>query len=122
MIRKLTAAEVTFSIECEEEHIPVRGNALASGDDEEDRACENEIIARLDRGDLWAWCTVKVTARWGDYEASEYLGCCSYENEKDFKAGGYYEQMRDEALTRLQAEIERAAEGLAPLFGAEEAP
>lgn len=121
VFHNVNADDVTFSIECEEEDIPVKGNALASGDDDVDHAYENEILRRLDRGDLWAWCCVKVTARWGDFEASDYLGCCSFEDEKDFKAYGYYETMCHEALTSLRAEIERAAEGIAPLFGAEEA-
>ena len=98
--------EIEYTIECLEEDIPVRGNALASGDDAEDRKCEDEITRRLDRGDLWAWCHVRVTARIVDMphlgEGRADLGCCSYENERDFKVdGGYYKQMCDEAREDL---------------------
>lgn len=110
--RKLTRDEVMFILSIEPEDAPVRGNALASGDDAADRACEDEIIARLDSGDNWAWCTVAVTARWASVAATEYLGCCSYADEKDFRQeGGYYEQLCDGALDRLNADIAaRAAE------------
>ena len=117
VFRNVTRDEVTFSLDIEPEHVPVRGNASASGgDDDEDHDCENEIIRRLDQGDQWAWCCVVVTARWENFEGSDCLGCCSYDGAADFKAGGYYEQMCDEAFARLQEAISRAAETLAPCF------
>ncbi len=105
-LRELTEADVTFTLECEEEDIPVRGNALASGDEQADRDCENEIIARLDEGDLWAWCCVKVTARWRGHEGVSYLCGCSYEDEESFKhLSGYYPGMRSEALADLNQNL-----------------
>lgn len=80
---------------------PVRGNALVSGCDETDKACEDEIIARLDAGDVWAWACVEVKAEFRGVSASDYLGCCCYSDEEDFKAGGYYEDMVGEAISQL---------------------
>lgn len=83
----------TIEIEVEQETDRVRGNALASGDDDEDRACEDEIIRRLDGGNVWAWCGVKVTCEANGETATELLGACSYASEADFRACGYFEDM-----------------------------
>ncbi len=91
--------ETTISIE--PEHIPVRGNAMASDDDDADRECEDEILARLDAGDLWAWCSVRVRVQCGDLYEDEYLGCCSYRDEADFRANGGFEDMEHAARERL---------------------
>lgn len=93
---------VTYTIEVEPEHIPVRGNALASGDDAVDREVEDEILARLDRGDEWAWCTVKVTAHYDEFTGVDYLGGCSYKSEIDFRKDAYFQDMCDAALADLK--------------------
>lgn len=115
-IRALTRADVDFELTVHAEDTPVRGNALASGDDAVDKECEDGILARLDRGDEWAWCTVKVTARWNGYTAHDYLGCCSYEDEREFRAGEYFADMCETALDGLNAQIKTAAETLVPLL------
>ncbi len=91
--------ETTISIG--QEHIPVRGNAMASDDAAFNRECEDEILARLDAGDLWAWCTVRVRVWCGDLYEDEYLGCCSYRDEAEFRDGGYFEDMEHAARERL---------------------
>ena len=53
---------IEFKFTIEQEDIPVRGNAIASGDDVFDRRVEDEIITRLTRGDICAWCSVRVDA------------------------------------------------------------
>jgi hypothetical protein len=85
--------EYDITLEALPETVTVRGNASAWGD-EEDKSYEDRIIARLESGDEWAWCTAKVTVR-DSYgrEASDYLGCCCYEDARDFKLGGYYLDM-----------------------------
>lgn len=110
----LEASEVTFAISIEPEHIPVRGN-FASGDEEADRALEDEILARLDMGDTWAWCNIIVTASWEDadgtvYEGHDTLGACSYANAKEFKADGYFADMKGRALEDLNAQIPEGEE------------
>jgi hypothetical protein len=107
-LRKLTKADVKFTLEIEQEDDSVRGNVCES---EQDRKDEDSILERLEGGDLWAWCIVKVTATWEDgnlapMSASAYLGHCSYADEEDFKKGGYYEDMEHDALLSLNNDIE----------------
>lgn len=105
--KPLTAEEVVFSIEAEQEDMSVRGNYICSDDLVYDKQCEDEVLARLDNGDVWAWCCVRVTAIWGEWSEDTYLGGCSYENEEDFKIGSsdYYQDMQREALNNLNAKL-----------------
>lgn len=57
---------------------------------------------------LWGWCMVTVRARYGPFTGESHLGACSYANEQDFREGGYFEQMRDEAVANLKASIAEA--------------
>ena len=109
-------SKVTYEIELLEELDGVRGNVMASGDDEFNRQCENEILADLDRGNQWAWCTVKVTAKYDGLhhvEGTDYLGACSYHDEKQFKNDVYFEDMKAVALADLKLALEEIAEILA---------
>lgn len=85
--------EYDITLDAIPETVRVRGNASAWSE-EKDKAYEDDILARLESGDIWAWFTAKVTVR-DSYgrEASDYLGCCCYEDERDFKRGGYYLDM-----------------------------
>jgi hypothetical protein len=81
----------------------VRGNAMASGDAVADRACEDEIIARVNDGDIWAWASVRVSVRYIHdgvfYTEDDYLGCCSYADERDFvTSDGYFEDMVNDCV------------------------
>lgn len=93
--------EPIIEVVCESEDLEVREHF----DDADIVAAINE---RLERGDLWAWCYVKVTAR---REGSQFvgkssgLGCCSYDDESDFRAGGgYFDDMQAEALRDLESQ------------------
>lgn len=90
----------TFTIECLEEHIPVRGNLVISEDPELDKLEEDQVLAELE-WNQWAWCCVKVTAEYAGIEESTYLGGCSYKDQKDFEECGSYEDMKSEALEML---------------------
>jgi hypothetical protein len=116
-MRTLKADEVTFTIHVSQDDIPVRGNALASGDDAADKEAEDEILTRLDAGDVWAWACVEVRATWEEWHASDYLGGCCYADENDFKIGnfGYYEDMRKNALDQLNADLAAIMKKLEPL-------
>lgn len=96
---------VEFDIEVCPEEYPVRGNAMRSGNVEDDRKVEDEILADLDAGNVWAWASVKVTARIGGIECSDYLGCCSYKDEAAFRECPYYFDMKAEALSALRDKI-----------------
>lgn len=107
---------VSYSIEVEEDFIDVRGNAMCSGDDDFDREVEDAIIARLNDGDVWAWASVKVSARYDGIDGIEgvdYLGGCNYADEDDFKRDGYYEDMCNCARDDLYAQLE----GIVARFG-----
>jgi hypothetical protein len=111
--RELTADEVQFSVECCEEYQPIEGNCSAI-DEETDRETEEWIRRQLDKGNQWAWCCVKVEAYWCGFRGVTYLGCCSYLSEKSFKEpGGYYDDMKAEALADLNYEVQKTAKSLA---------
>ena len=106
---------ISYVITPEPEDMPVRGNAVASGDDAYDRRVEDGIIARLESGDDWAWCCVRVDAHLGGLTGTAYLGGCSYADEAGFRRGGYYESMcaiAKSELVRLLADARDAAEAL----------
>lgn len=106
-LRKLTREDVEITIEIDNEWLPLRGNAIATGDPDYDRQVEDELLKRLDSGDIWAWCSVTVTARWNGFEGKDHLGGCSYADEEDFKRSGYYDEMVGIAIDELNKEIER---------------
>jgi len=92
---------IRYEIEITPEDIPLRGH-FASGDDAADRELEDELLARLNRGDVWAWCCVHVWAIADTgARASAGLGACSYKNEADFRACGYFEDLCKEAAEGL---------------------
>lgn len=101
--------ECEFVIHADEDCMRVRGNALASGDDAEDMACENEIFRRLGEGDVWAWALVTVTCRYGNWSVvgHDHLSACSFRDEADFKESGYYEDMKRSSYEDFVRNLER---------------
>ena len=99
---------VEFRVEAEQDDMSVRGNALASGDDEQDKEAEEEILQRLDRGDVWAWASVHVIAEYEGFRGDAYLGGCNYKDERDFMKDAYYEDMKSEAYDDLLDKMRRA--------------
>lgn len=103
----------TITLTHEEEDLQIKGNALASGDDAEDRRQEEWIRAQLRSGNEWAWCVAIVTVEFAGVIERDTLGACSYESEADFKAlGGYYEDMIGEATERLAVRLEEQNDAL----------
>lgn len=103
------ADEVEYEVEATVSDLPVRGNAMASDDEEFNKQVEDEIIDRLERGDEWAWCDVMVVAKWNGYEGkSSWLGGNSYKDKEDFvkNSGGYYSDLCDEALRDLENNVD----------------
>lgn len=112
---RLKLADVEYTVEALPETLEIRGNAQASGDDAEDRRVEDSIIADLESGNEWAWCCVRVTAQVGSFKGPDHLGGCSYKSKADFcEPGGYFDDMKNEALARLVCEIEAAGGVLEP--------
>lgn len=96
-----------------EEDLPVVGNACYSGDEEYDQMVENEILARLEKDDVWAWAMVRVTVEWEGQIATQYIGGCCFENEEDFRNNsGYFDCMVDEALDKLNKRLRTLYEKL----------
>lgn len=114
MLRELTEDEVEFDLTIEEMDAHPRG-FFASDEPDIDAQQVADIIARLERGDLWAWCSVKVTASWGGYSASDYIGGCSYDGERDFMSDQCYADMKAAALAGLNATLRRKHEELKAL-------
>lgn len=109
MARKFNPDEVIFTLAAEQDDIPIRGNAIVSGDDDFDERVARDIEAQLEEGNVWAWASVKVTASWAGFTGTDYLGGCSYKDEADFRQpGGYFEDMLTEAVKALVSEIEAA--------------
>lgn len=103
-LRALTVADVTFTLECLCEDIPIEGNASAV-DPATDRTTEEWIREQLAAGNEWAWCTAKVTCQWDAFSAVKYLGCCSYESEEAFRNDPYFSDLCAEALDALNEKI-----------------
>lgn len=101
-----TMEEVNFEIIVTNEDLEIRGNAIASGDDDVDKKVEDELIERVNNGEVWAWASVEVCASWRGFKASDYLGACSYQDEKGFKEDGYYDDMKATAFEELTKQIE----------------
>lgn len=100
-----TIEQVEFEIIPSYEDVPVNGNASAI-DEETDKEIEDYINDELESGNVWAWCTIEVKASYKGISASDYLGCCSYKDEEDFKKGGYYEDMKQIAFDNLIEELQ----------------
>lgn len=118
---KIPEKEVEYTITCEPADLEIEGNAMASGDDEVDKAAEDAIREQLESGNEWAWCYVKVTAHWKNWTGVDGLGGCSYKNEADFKRDGYYEDMKAQALDNLRANVQHHADEAEELEREEEA-
>ena len=105
-IKPITREEATIRVLAEPDPVPVEGNACVSGDDDFDREVEHNILCRLQQDQVWAWAAVTVIVAWGSFEGREYLGCCSYADENDFKQpGGYFDDLVAEALEELNRTI-----------------
>lgn len=109
---KTPAIEVQYTLEIEPEEAPIKGHAVASGDDAYDAKVEKSILKQLARGNVWAWCCVQVIASveidGETFSGSDMLGCCSYKSEAAFKRDGYFKDMKRNALGDLIGALERA--------------
>lgn len=107
--------KIEWTIEAEPEDIPVRGNAMDSGDKDYDKKVEDRIIKRRS-SNVWAWAAVTVRGSFLGLSTEEYLGGCSYRNEQDFRDGGYFEDMQRTITDRL----EEMVKAIVTAYGEEE--
>ena len=88
---------LAYEMNVEYEDIPIRGNIIVSDDPSYDRKIENDIIAEIERGNVWAWCciivTCTLTVEGQTFTGYDTLGCCSYKNEEEFRSDCYYDDM-----------------------------
>ena len=91
--------------------IPIKGNAISSGDDEHDRNVEDQIIEDLE-WNVWAWCDITVSLELevdsNTLQGGDSLGACSYKNEKEFMESLYPEMVQNainESLDGLKRSI-----------------
>jgi|688.fasta_scaffold61797_9 hypothetical protein len=91
--------------------IPIKGNAIASGDDEYDRNVEDQIISDLECN-VWAWCDITVSLELevdgNTLQGGDSIGACNYRNEKEFMESLYPEMVQNainEAIDGLKRSI-----------------
>lgn len=105
--------DASYDFDVEQDSDDPAGN-FASGDDAQDAETLQWIRDELDSGNVWAWCCVRVTAKWTDrddveHEGFDSVGGCSYASERDFKRpGSYYDDMKHEAFRDLIGNIEHS--------------
>ena len=104
-IEEIVKSEIEYEIILHPEHDGPEG-FFDSGDDEDDEETCRKIREESEWNE-WAWCTVEVKATFRELSASDFLGACSYKDEKDFKEGGYFEDMKAQAFDALMAKVEK---------------
>jgi pantothenate synthetase len=66
----------------------------------------NRVRKDYNNGNIYAWFCAKVTVKYKEFEETDYLGACSYKDEKDFKRGGYYYDMVTTCVQEINKQIE----------------
>lgn len=98
-------SDMDIRLEVELDETPVRDNVCSLGDPDEDRAFEDEILERLGRGDIWAWCCVRVVVTQDGVTASSpWVGGCTYKDEAQFREY-MFDDMLGEARDELHAQL-----------------
>lgn len=101
---KLKKHMVQFEVSIEPEFTPIE-KALGFENTGTDHSEYIKKVLDNDGQNPWLWCLVKVTAKYKQFEGVDYLGCCAYESEQDFRNGGYFEDMCDQAFDDLKNQI-----------------
>lgn len=105
-LRMFKPEEVRFFIAVREDDLPLRGNVLASGDEEADLEAERNVGEALERGEVWSWALIRVSAWWAGFDGDDYLGACSYASEQAFlDDDSYLPDMLAEALDEMLRKI-----------------
>lgn len=66
-----------------------------------------ELLKKIDNGSL-LWFCAKVRACKNSIElGTDYLGACCYASKEEFMIGGYYEDMRAQAISEAKDAIQK---------------
>lgn len=95
----------TITVTATEDDTPIEGNVLDSDDPVETHMAEVMTAGALAAGNTWAWCIASVTVSYQGHTAGDSVGACSFEDERDFRRSGYYEDMVDGALREIVARL-----------------
>lgn len=94
---------------------PIKGNAVATGNEQTDNEICEAIQKDLDNGNDWAWCVVRVHVIYKGVQSDyQYLGGCSYKSMRDFidNGGSYYTDMVNDAIVDLNERLQNIMEDL----------
>lgn len=117
VLRKLNIKDVSFEYEADYCDIPLDGNVLASGDDEEDLLAEQQIQERLNSGDMFAWCRIEVTAKYKGFSYTDSLsGVTLAPGDDDIEKFAKECDMHNVALEGLQNLLNESLETLKPFI------
>lgn len=111
-LRDLTRDEVAFTMEVEPEL------DVSPEDSREDPTRAERIRARMDRGEVEAWCCITVKATWEGFEAYASLGGVEIESDHPEAALEKHRDemgLEDEALDALNGQLQQHASKLALL-------
>lgn len=103
-MKPLTLDECEVTVRCEPEDIDP-AEEFDSGDPEQDAQIVADIRHKLECGYDWAWCCAVVTVSYRGIYSVQTLGGCSYDGEREFREGGYFQSMCREALAELNAKL-----------------
>lgn len=97
--------DIEIWVSAEPDHISVDQEARSIGGGKHGEDFVRAAKSLVRHHGRWGWCTIIVRAIMGHVEGSASLGCCSYKSAWDFKEGGFYEQMCEEAVTDLRENL-----------------
>ena len=113
--KRLTLDDLDLYVETRREHISPEQSMKGSTPEEVKNFCDAVKEVRKKATGAWGWCCVKVTGVLkgdmaydlndgnGAFAASDYLGCCYYENKQHFiEESGYYDDMCKNILAEVQ--------------------
>jgi hypothetical protein len=107
-IREIAETECTFEVSTEPDDQPIRGSV------------DDSLVEQIEReleSNPWAWCTIKVEAKWNGITGVAHLGGCSYTSFEDFtKDTAYFDQMRADAVADLNETLQMLADRITPLM------
>lgn len=108
-MRQFKSDDAKWKIEVWFDDAPVRGNVIASGNDDIDKQAEEHVLEEINRGNVWAWATVTITVTWAGFSSFDCLGCVSEKSEESFKhTDGYFRNMCQQALSNVFDDIKKS--------------